>query len=588
MSNKLQQVINQLNEENDRLETEISKLNIRLQEMLGQDTSGKVENGNTLELKMSGKRNFSQKNGHNGYLENNKTKVNCCNGRQIKGSPKVKWESPLNLPGNEEWFRDAIEQSPVSIIITDAKGKIVYINPFYSTITGYKAEETLGKHPSLFKSGFHNKEFYADIWDKILEGKSWEGRFYNKRKDGSFFWEKAIISPVKNAAGEITNFIAVKMDITRQKMDANEIRKQYAFSDQIINAINEGVLVESNAGDILFANPAFTQMTGFSQDELFGKSWEKLITKRNLRISKKIVERRKKRHSDIYELELQSKKGKTVPVLVSDNPIIENGEHNGLVTVITDIGNLKKQEKELKRALKKAKVSEKLKSAFLANMSHEVCTPLNAILGFARILKSEQDLDKATCMEYLTIIEEKGNELLEIISDIINISRIKSKMIDISRQEFELHDFLLKIYNSFQQQISSFNKELEFKLIVPKGVASVAIYTDEHWLSQIIKKLLENAYKFTSKGKIELGYTLEETNFRFFVRDTGIGISKKDKRLIFEQFSQVEISYSRNYGGTGIGLNICKDLVKLLDGKIWVDSEPGIGSTFYFEIRNTK
>ncbi len=478
------------------------------------------------------------------------------------------------------WLRRAINHSPVSIVITDTEGNIEFSNPFFTEATGYTKEEVLGKNPSLLKSGEQGLDFYKNLWETIKSGNTWEGEFHNKKKDGTLFWEKATIAPVKNKKGEIVSFIAIKEDITKQKTDAEEIQRLKAFNDRIITTMREGIIVEDADGNIIYSNPSFKRMCQYRFRELIGSNWELLIDKKHKETVIAANKRRLKNISDSYEVEIKRKDGTPMPVLVSGTPIIENDKYKGLIAVFTDISQLKENEIKLENALEQAKLADKLKSSFLANMSHEIRTPMNAILGFSEILRQEKDLEDKLREEYFIIIEEKGKELLQIISDIIDISKIESKILTIRPKEILLKEFFDNIYSSFYRELEQDGKNIKFKLSIPDD--SSLIITDQYRLNQVVTNLLNNAKKFTNEGEIEFGYEKIGTTYKFFVRDTGIGISEENLKIVFERFRQADDNYTRSFGGTGLGLNICKNLVELLGGKIYVQSKAGEGSIFYF------
>ncbi|WP_421920493.1 ATP-binding protein [Marinifilum sp.] len=236
---------------------------------------------------------------------------------------------------------------------------------------------------------------------------------------------------------------------------------------------------------------------------------------------------------------------------------------------------------ELKEAKEKAEESERLKTAFLANMSHEIRTPLNSILGFSEFLKNE-DLPKEKKELYLSMIDNGGQRLLTIITDIVDISKIEARQFNLIYETAMLNE----IINNLQQQfsISTNKKELKLKSMKSLNDSSSYISTDTTRLSQVISNLLENSIKFTDQGEIEFGYEIKNNNLLFHVKDTGIGIPKDFHHLIFERFRQTDNQNAKLHTGTGLGLSIAKGIVTLFGGKIWVESEKGIGSSFYFEI----
>ena len=236
---------------------------------------------------------------------------------------------------------------------------------------------------------------------------------------------------------------------------------------------------------------------------------------------------------------------------------------------------------ELKKAKIKAEESDQLKTAFLANMSHEIRTPMNGILGFTELLKSESTNPEEQ-KYYLEIIEKSGNRLLNIINDIIDISKIEAGQMKLSYSQTNLDQQMQYIYNFFKPEVE--NKGLKLVLIKSLTNEETIIYTDAEKLYATLINLVKNAIKYTVQGSIEFGYELQGDYIRFFVKDTGIGIAKEKQKSIFERFIQAELEDKMARQGAGLGLSIAKAYVELLSGKIGVESEPNVGSTFYFTI----
>jgi signal transduction histidine kinase len=255
-----------------------------------------------------------------------------------------------------------------------------------------------------------------------------------------------------------------------------------------------------------------------------------------------------------------------------------------MVGTITEIQSQKEFENKLKEAKEQAEESDRLKSAFLANMSHEIRTPMNAILGFTDLIMNDM-LSPEEGRKYLEVIKSSGENLLNIINDIIDISKIESGQLKIKKETFDLHNLLEELKNISQNLIFQGRKPID--LIVLKEIKEhhFFIKADPYRLHQILLNLLTNAIKFTNKGKIELGYTIDGHNtLQFFVHDTGQGIAPKHKNIIFERFRQVDETSIRKFGGTGLGLAITKSLITMMKGQIWLESELGKGSIFYFSL----
>ena len=242
------------------------------------------------------------------------------------------------------------------------------------------------------------------------------------------------------------------------------------------------------------------------------------------------------------------------------------------------------KEKELQIAIKKAEESDRLKSSFLANMSHEIRTPMNAIIGFSELLQQE-NLPNETKQQFYSHIRNSGNSLLNLINDIIDFSKIESGELKISKTYFclnHLFDELSFIFDEIKSQKEKQHLELNFTKELDNSEST--IYTDPLRLKQIITNLIDNAIKFTDNGSISIHYQLIQNHIIISVKDTGIGISKDQLKIIFNQFRQADDSHARKYGGTGLGLSISKKLAFLLDGNLWVESTPQEGSTFFIKI----
>lgn len=354
-------------------------------------------------------------------------------------------------------FRRAVEQSPASVIITDLKGNIHYVNPRFCQISGYSVEEVLGQNPRLLKSGHTSAEEYQRLWGRITRGEVWQGELLNVRKDGSYYWELATISGVQTEPGQgITHFIGIKEEITERK----------------------------------------------------------------------------------------------------------------------------KAEKALNEARLRAEQASREKSNFLSTMSHEIRTPMNAILGLADQLA---DMPLGTqARQYLEIVRRNGNNLLALINDILDVSKIEGGHLHLETIAFDLKQLFEDVKETFLYRAKS--KDLA---LIWQWDSSLSPYRlgDPSRLRQILINLVGNALKFTQQGSVKV--LVQQDLFipervHFYVQDTGIGIANEQIGNIFEAFSQADSTTTRVYGGTGLGLAICKRLVECMHGKVTVESTVGVGSTFRF------
>ena len=249
------------------------------------------------------------------------------------------------------------------------------------------------------------------------------------------------------------------------------------------------------------------------------------------------------------------------------------------------LDHIRKMNSELIISKNKAEESDRLKSSFLANMSHEIRTPLNGILGFSSLLKDE-DLTKKNAKRYIDIIGSSGQQLLTIINDILDISKIEAGQIAISIEAVNITQLMNELLHQFQHQAEI--KNLDLILNSGNLYENMEIHTDANRLRQILCNLLNNAIKFTHEGKVEFGLLHKENFTEFYVSDSGIGIAPEDQLVIFKPFRKIETSVKNKYGGTGLGLSISKAFVEKLGGTMMLQSEPNKGSTFIFTIPRTE
>jgi signal transduction histidine kinase len=261
------------------------------------------------------------------------------------------------------------------------------------------------------------------------------------------------------------------------------------------------------------------------------------------------------------------------------------GNPTGLFGIARDITERKRLEQVLTEAKDKAEDSNRLITAFLNNISHEIRTPMNAIVGFSDFLKAPE-LPVEKRIEYIDIISNNCYQLLDIINDIVITASLASGQIKLNISNFNINNICRNLYSQFEPKAKL--KDITLNYDCPFDDSNADIRTDEIKLTHILSSLINNAIKFTLKGNIHFGYIVRDDKLEFYIEDTGIGISPEKQELIFERFRQAERSIAYEFGGTGLGLTISKGYVELLGGKIWLSSDLGKGSTFFFTIPFTK
>lgn len=526
------------------------------------------------------------------------------------------------LDDNKKLAR-AVEQSPAITIITDPLGNIEYVNSKFTELTGYSKEEVTGKNPRILKSGKTSGEEYKNLWETILSGKQWEGELLNRKKDGTLYWASARITQIENSKNEISHFLALQRDITDQK-NAEQIQRvilnissaantSYSLEELIENIRKEiGKFIDvSNFYVALYQKDNDTISLAYHSDKQNIKKFPQGNT-----LIRHIIKTQKPfwgTWKDIIELEKQGAikfygekveawigvplkvKEETIGAFAIHSHNDKNAFNKEDLDLLDFISNKisqaierKKNEELLREALEKAQESDRLKSAFLAAMSHELRTPLNAIIGFSDILSKDSSAS-VKYQEYGKIIQASGYHLLDIIESIFDITRIETGNTKVNKSLFNIDELINKLSNEIQSWREKQRKaHIKFTIKLSDKDFHFPIYTDYEKLYKILINLIKNAFKFTKDGNIEVGYIQQQLDksmfIEFYVKDTGIGISKEKQEIIFDVFRQVDDSHTREYEGTGAGLSIAKNLVVMLGGNIWVESETGIGSTFYFNI----
>ncbi len=476
-------------------------------------------------------------------------------------------------------FSQAVEQNPASIILTDTEGNIEYTNPKFTEVSGYFAAEVFGQNPRILKSGNTSSEVYEQMWQTILSGKEWRGEFQNRKKNGEVYFENVLISPIINDEGKIVRYLAVKEDITEKQKSEQQIIKL----SKAVEHSPASTIITDEKGKIEYVNLEFTLLTGYQAEDVLGKAprifnkghlshedyksmWDAL---RSGKIVKTEFLNRKKTHERYWEN-------------VSISPLINNlGIITNFILIVEDISIEKKLMHDLIVAKDKAEESDRLKTAFLHNISHEIRTPLNAIVGFSELI-TDNEIPAEKRTQYSEIIVQSSRQLLSIITDIISIATIEAGKEILNTSQININYLLRQIYDQFSLKVK--DKNIAFTINLELYDDFAFFESDETKLNQIISNLVGNALKFTEKGTIEFGYFVKDDCLEFYVSDTGIGIPDNLQEEIFQRFRQVEMTTTRQYGGSGLGLSISKSYIELLGGKIWVKSIVGEGSEFHFTI----
>jgi two-component system, chemotaxis family, CheB/CheR fusion protein len=436
-----------------------------------------------------------------------------------------------------------------------------------------KPEHTVS---DLFQDKSYRKAF-LQAGKKVLKGHSYHEERYFKSI------EKYLkILYFLHEEGYVATFV---QDITIEKTET-QARMHLA---SIVESSDDAIFSESLDGEIISWNDGAVRLYGYSENEAVGRlSHELFFNQEDGEDGNMIADVKKGMKVRNQETFHCTKDGRVIPVAVTKSPITdENGKVLAISNIVKDITTIKEREEELVTAKETSEQMAGLKSMFLANMSHEIRTPLNSILGFADMLKREIREGKAG--KYIQNINSSGKQLLHLINDIVDVSRLDAGELPIHKSSVNICELMKRTREQFEgYAVENKNTEIEFRLKLPEGGSDLYILTDEHRLQQILKNLLSNAFKYTEKGYIEFGYELRnDKTLLFYVCDTGTGISIENHDKIFDRFQQVENNRGnakKVIRGTGLGLAIARGLAERLGGKMWVNSVLGKGSVFYFTI----
>ena len=519
----------------------------------------------------------------------------------------------------EQLFNLALDQSPVSIVITDINAKIEFINKKFCDISGYSYEELIGNNPRILNSGKQNENFYIDFWKTLKSGRVWEGELINKRKNGDLFWEYATISPIKDSTGRTTHYFGVKEDITSRKANEKLIHK---FSKIIENSPNM-ILITDSEFNIEYVNPSFCLLSGYSFEEITGRTYKFLRLANedraaNVELWQKIENKEvwhgeiidKRKGGELYWQDLTINtindiNGNVVNYVAIMQDVTERKKIEGEIKEINlgleqkvkertselsvtneflmnEIIIRKKHEAELKVARNDAEKANKAKSEFISRMSHELRTPMNSILGFAQLFSMGElnDMQKKGVEHILN----SGNHLLKLINEVLDISKIESGKLSLSIELVKIKEIVEEAVDLVRPLTVSKNISI---LVNLKNCDNLSIKVDKQRLLQVIVNLLNNAIKYNvNDGSVTLKVDIEkdsdstENKIKISVIDTGIGVEEKNLTRLFTPFERMEEAINIAEG-TGLGLSIAKELIELMNGTIGVTSKVAEGSTFY-------
>ncbi|MDR9467222.1 response regulator [Marinospirillum sp.] len=510
------------------------------------------------------------------------------------------------LYNDREMQHEALNRHAI-VSVADARGRITYINNRFCQISGYQPEELVGQDHRILKSGKHPPEFYRGIWQTISAGLVWQGEICNRRKDGSYYWVESTITPFFDQNGKIKEYVSIRTDITRVKNIELELRqseqeqkfmawdrgeriKEAQCLAQVMHKItDEGLGIEALLADVVDLIPPGWKIPESTWARIHFAGQE--YTSQGFRETPCVQEASKSIDStddqdqaifvevftdasSVQDLEMQ---GETCRIFLPEEKALLEQLAEQLAQAI----GRRMDRCALIKAKEEADRANKAKSNFLSSMSHELRTPMNAILGFAQMLEYDEELNNDQRDSAHEIIKA-GKHLLTLINDVLDLAKIEAGKISVSMETVDLHELANECCPLLQPLTDKRSISLQANFLPGQ-----AVHADRVRLKQVLLNLCSNAIKYNhEQGKVFVDAESQpEGRLRIRVQDTGPGISEEQLKTLAQPFNRLNHETS-GVEGTGIGLTISKKLAEAMEGVLGVESQVGVGSTFWVELQD--
>lgn len=467
------------------------------------------------------------------------------------------------------------------VAITDAQGRITYVNDRFCQISKYSRNELLGHDHRIINSGFHSKDFIHNLWTTIARGHVWQGEIKNKAKDGTFYWVDTTIVPFLNEQNKPRQYVAIRADITERKRAEEQLTVSLKEVGDLKAALDEHAIVAITdaQGKITFVNDKFCAISKYAREELVGQD-HRIInsshhSKEFIREIWTTIARGKVWKGEIKN---KAKDGTFYWVDTTIVPFLnEHGKPRQYVAIRADISERKRAE-EVASRMYAIEEANRIKSEFLANMSHELRTPLNGIIGFGEVLLGGRPGPlNPRQTDFLGDILNSGRHLLQLINDVLDLAKVEAGKMELKPETFRVEKAIDEVC-SVSRGLAH-KRRIQISTQVSPDVGEVTI--DQQKFKQVLYNLVSNAVKFNNDGgDVEIIARCMGNLLQVQVRDNGIGIREADLPRLFREFEQLDSGAARRFGGTGLGLALTKKIVEFQHGTIAVQSELGAGSTF--------
>jgi PAS domain S-box-containing protein len=467
------------------------------------------------------------------------------------------------------------------VAITNAQGKITYVNDRFCRISKYSRAELIGQDHRVINSGHHSKEFIRGLWSTIGNGHVWQGEIKNKAKDGSFYWVDTTIVPFLNEDKKPRQYVAIRADITERKRAEEQLTVSLKEIGDLKAALDEHAIVAITdaQGKITFVNEKFCAISKYSREELLGQDHRIINSahhpKEFIRDIWTTIARGKVWKGEIKN---RAKDGTFYWVDTTIVPFLNtHGKPRQYVAIRADITERKRAE-EVAGRMHAIEEANRIKSEFLANMSHELRTPLNGIIGFGEVLLGGRPGPlNPRQHEFLNDILNSGRHLLQLINDVLDLAKVEAGKMELNPQTFSVEKAVEEVC-SVSRGIAH-QKRIEIQTRFGPGLGDATL--DQQKFKQVLYNLISNAVKFNREGgRVDVCADIVDDRLKVGVKDNGIGMSPADLPRLFREFEQLDSSTARLFGGTGLGLALTKKIVEFQKGTIGVESEFGVGSTF--------
>ena len=469
---------------------------------------------------------------------------------------------------------NAVEQMPASFVMTDLDANIVYVNPAFVAETGYTISEVMGKNPRLLQSGLTPKERHLEMWDRLVNGVSWRGQLVNKRKDGTLYWEDALVAPLVDVRGRTVNYVAVKSNITEFLRAQSALKESEQRFKAIFDQAAVGIAQLDSNGRFIFVNSRLCEIFGYSENELTSLTFMDITHPDDIPKSRVFVARLAQKEVDIDMIEKRYIRGDGAVIwgLASVAALRDDaGNLKGMISVVLDITYRHQMQEALQTSNR-----ELQQFAYVA--SHDLQEPLRMVSSYLQLLEKKYgDKLDDDAREFIDFAVGGAKRMGALVRDLLDFSRVETMGRDF--EPVALSEALSESLDNLQTSI----QEAEAQVDTPGSMPTVL--GDKAQLISLLQNLIGNAIKYRHPDRppqIVVGVEKEDNAWRVHVRDNGIGIDPRFFDRIFVIFQRLHPQGA--YSGTGIGLALCKKIVERHGGKIMVESAEGKGSTFSFTL----